>query len=183
MNKKYLLLFIVFTCAFLKGKAQVNYVLNPSFEQYSRCPYEADQIQFANYWSPIDTVNHSPADSFGSSNCTPEYCNVCSVPGWTSIPNAVAFKHYPRTGNGLAQVQMFYNDIDTGTIHPYCRDYLQGRLYKKLTGGKSYCVSFYVVLADESGNAINNIGAYLDGGQIDSNGWQTCGLPHVDITL
>ena len=34
---------------------QVNYVLNPSFEQYKNCPNDADQIKFANYWSSIDT--------------------------------------------------------------------------------------------------------------------------------
>ncbi|WP_169316141.1 T9SS type A sorting domain-containing protein [Mucilaginibacter paludis] len=53
-----------------------------------------------------------------------------------------------------------------------------GHLYKPLTVGKSYCVSFYVTLEQQSQYAINHIGAYLDDGQIDTNTWNYCGLPH-----
>ena len=48
------------------------------------------------------------------------------------------------------------------------RDYLQGRLYKPLTAGKSYCVSFYLNLTEHTTYATNKMGAYLDDGSIDT---------------
>jgi hypothetical protein len=54
------------------------------------------------------------------------------------------------------------------------RDYLQGRLFKNLTAGKSYCVSFYVSLTECSHHAIKELGAYLDNGSIDTV--QDCGI-------
>lgn len=59
------------------------------------------------------------------------------------------------------------------------RDYLQGRLYKKLTAGKSYCVSFYLNLAEASNYATNRMGAYLDDAQIDT--MSICSLPISDV--
>src|SRR5690606_33209531 len=38
----------------------------------------------------------------------------------------------------------------------------------KLTAGKSYCIAFYVCLAEVSKYAIKEIGAYLDNGTIDT---------------
>lgn len=46
---------------------------------------------------------------------------------------------------------------------------------KSLIAGKSYCVAFYISLADGSQYAINHIGAYLDNGIIDTT--RSCGLP------
>ncbi|MEO6831521.1 MAG: hypothetical protein ABI169_04945, partial [Chitinophagaceae bacterium] len=68
----------------------------------------------------------------------------------------------------MAQVQLY---SDESMPLPYLnqkRDYLQGRLYKILSAGKDYCISFYVNLAEASGYAIMNIGAYLDNGLIDT---------------
>jgi hypothetical protein len=45
---------------------------------------------------------------------------------------------------------------------------LQGRLSSHLVAGQSYCVTFYVVMASGSGYIVNNIGAYLDNGMIDT---------------
>ncbi|EHQ24311.1 T9SS type A sorting domain-containing protein [Mucilaginibacter paludis] len=173
-----LIIMLVYVLYSFTGIAQVNLVLNPSFEQYSRCPYEADQIQFANPWSPIDTVNHiSQKDSFGSGNCTPEYCNTCAPANTdASVPKNTHFYNNPRTGNGMAQVQMFCDETGIPPGFTYLRDYLNGRLYNKLISGKSYCATFYVVLTQQSQYAIDHIGAYLDDGQIDTNKWDNCGL-------
>ena len=168
------ILCLLFIALKLQASAQVNYVLNPSFEQYSKCPYNSDQITFANYWSPIDTIGHPPLDSFGSPNCTPEYCNKCATNSSFGAPYGGAYFHYPRAGNGMAQVQMFFDENFTIS---YKRDYLQGRLSKPLITGKSYCVSFFVALEQASTYAVNHIGAYLDDGEIDTT--QTCGLPQT----
>jgi len=158
---KYLLTVIsLFTCAALS--AQVNLVKNPSLEQYSQCPNDFSQIRFANYWSAIDTV---VTDTLNPPLCSPEYCNTCATDIKARIPNNGAFYQYPRTGTGMAQVQMFY---DESTNNVYKRDYLQGRLWHPLIAGKSYCVTLYTVLEEFSDYQLANIGAYLDNGNIDN---------------
>jgi hypothetical protein len=160
---------LIFTCAF--SKAQVNLVLNPSFEQYSQCPNSADQISLANYWSAID--------SFGNAFCTPEYLNACA--GWgnglVGVPFGIGGYQYPRTGNGMADAQVFFDEAYFDT---YLRDYLQGRLYTALTDGQSYCVTFYVSRTAMSRYAVDRIGAYFDDGSIDTS--SNCGLPKTQYT-
>ena len=172
-----LLLLAIICVSVTYTEAQINYVHNGSFEDYWRCPDNADEIKFANYWQPIDTVNH-PAigDSFGSPYCTPEYCNACAS-GAFSVPVGVGggyYYHYARTGNGMAQVMMYSDD---GAFPAYQRDYLQGTLKNGLIAGKDYCVTFYVVQESGSAYNINNIGAYIDDGSIDTT--MNCGLPQT----
>jgi hypothetical protein len=76
----------------------------------------------------------------------------------------------------MAQVQMFY---DESTNNVYKRDYLQGRLWQPLIAGKSYCVTFYTVLEEESDYYIANLGAYLDNGNIDNIDSAGCALPQT----
>jgi len=175
MRKLVILIFLICACV-VSTHAQINYVHNGSFEQYSKCPYNVDQVKFANYWQPIDTIDH-PADydTFGSPNCTPEYCNACA-PAWgMSVPFNGNFNHYARSGNGMAQVQMY--TYGSGGVDSYQRDYLQGNLKTTLTAGKDYCITFYVVQEQSSAYNINNIGAYLDDGTIDTT--MNCGLPQT----
>ena len=159
--KKLISLLILFTCACIKIQAQVNYVLNPSFEQFSQCPNNFDQIKFAKNWYPLDTIGGFPDDPM----CSPEYCNACAGSISTvGVPRGEKYDHYPRTGNGMAEVQMYF---DEGFSIPLYRDYLQGKLSTHLLTGIRYCVTFYVTLEQGSGYAINHIGAYIDDGSID----------------
>jgi len=156
MKRLLLLLVILPICVW----GQVNLVKNPSLEQYSQCPDGVDEIKYANYWSSIDTIANDPL-------CSPEYCNICGpVTGGFSIPHGGNYYQYPRTGNGMTQVQFFF---DESFNFPYKRDYLQGRLWHQLVLGKSYCVTFYAVLGERSNYAIANLGAYLDNGSIDNS--------------
>jgi len=155
---------ILFTCAYVNVNAQVNYVLNPGFEQYLYCPDFYDQIGYAKNWSGIDT-NWTISDSVTPiAWCMPEYCNTCASGTFVGVPHGENYYHFPRSGNGMAEVRML---IDLCCNPLDYRDYLQGRLSALLTAGKSYCVSFYVTLAQGSGDAIDHIGAYLDDGSID----------------
>ena len=175
---KRLLMIILFTCACLELRAQVNFVLNPSLENDTACPYAYDQIFFANYWQSLDTL-YVPDSAAYYGLCAAEYCNVCATYYDITIPSAARYYQYPRTGNGMAQVQMFANGT-TGLPYPDYRDYLQGHLYKILTAGKSYCVTYYVNLTEASGFAINHIDAFLDDGTIDTAGYY-CGVPNMAI--
>jgi len=172
---------LLFSSFCFNSNAQVNYVLNPSLEEYWRCPDNADQIKYAKFWSPVgDTVSYLTDSSGGF--CAPEYCNICAgINATTGVPTSFTFHHYPRSGNGMAQVQVFCNcpSPHSGDV---TRDYLQGRLYKPLTAGKNYCVSLYVALEQGSDYAINNIGAYLDNGAIDQVNSTACALPQTQFT-
>ncbi len=162
--------------------AQVNYVLNPSLEQYSRCPIAGAQIMFALHWSSIDT-NWYIIDTLGNPDCSSSYCNTCDTfsSSLIAFPVNPWFSHsYPRSGNGMAEVLMFVDSsLPAGS---YERDYLQGRLYQPLIPGHSYCVTFYV-MQNQGGAAyaINHIGAYLDKGQIDT-ALSTCGSVQTQYT-
>ena len=153
-------------CAFpFIGKAQINLVFNPSFEIYSDCPENVDGATYANYWTTLDSSWRAPDWSHDLGG-VPEYCNICAPPyGYAGVPENVFFYHYPRTGNGMMQLQMFHDQADHS---PYDRDYLQGHLSHTLEEGKTYAVTFYVVHEHQEAYAIGHIGAYLDDGTIDT---------------
>ncbi len=175
MNQlKFLIALTLLHLLSLSGLAQVNYVRNGSFEQYSSCPFGYDQIRFADYWQAIDTVHimgYGPL-------CSPEYCNKCSPVGsLVGVPLGGFYNHYPRTGDGMMEIETYYDNEYPGEY--YQRDYAQGKLYDHLVAGKTYCVSFYVTLAQESQYAVNRIGAYLDNGAIDAGQDSVgCASPH-----
>jgi hypothetical protein len=152
----------------LNINAQINLVRNPSFEQYSRCPTGPDQIRNALYWSQIDTMGYSDTIWFDPL-CSPEYCNSCSNPnGFIGVPQGGKYYHYSRTGNGMAEMMVYYDNNWSGGVESYQRDYVQGRFYSQLIAGKTYCVTFYVTLEQGSQYAINHLGAYIDNGAIDA---------------
>ncbi len=155
--------------------AQTNLVLNGDFETYSKCPYSEDQIMLATGWTPIDTTKLNP-DFRGDGNCSPDYCHTCGTGAWNTVPAGIYGFQYPHSGRAMSAVYM-YTVLDSDQYRRYLRDYLQGRLTKKLTAGKRYCVSFYVVLAEISDWAVKDIGAYLDNGAIDNISYQFCGIP------
>lgn len=163
-----LLLFSFFVSTL--GQAQVNYVQNPSFEQYTKCPDDFDEINYATHWSGVD----SNRNQF----CTPEFCHTCTSDKAVSVPHNFRFNHYPRTGNGMAQVYMYSAEYYPN--YGYKRDYLVGRFYKPLIAGKDYCISFFVLYEPFSEYAIQNIGAVINGGIVDTS--QNCGQPKTSYT-
>ena len=164
--KKIAIIFIVI-CVCTKVQAQINLVLNPSFEQYTSCPVPPVWISPVNYWQPLDSLL-TAADSF--LGAVPVYCNICATYPAFSVPSNVAFFHYPRTGNGMVLLQMFDAIADTDFVDStgITRWYLQGHLSHTLTAGRAYHVSFYTILAGRGSYIINHIGAYLDDGTIDT---------------
>src|SRR5271156_997724 len=172
---KKILIMLLFTCAFVFTKAQVNLVRNAGFEQYNPCPLDFDEVKFAYYWSCLDS-NYNPEDSVPATGyCAPDYVNECSTSPNTSVPINVHFSHYPHSGNGMMQQVMYNSYSGTGIGALNQRDYLQGHLYHSLIAGQSYCVTIYVIMEDGSGYAVNHIGAYLDDGSVDTA--SNCGLP------
>ena len=160
---KFINLCFILVCACLQGQAQTNYVKNPDFELFSKCPDYINQLNRAKYWT-------MPIDSLGEPLYAPEYLNTCAgVNIYTGLPSNVYFYQYPHTGNGMAAALFYYDKTPPPSFGvPFNhRAYLQGKLHKALTAGKTYCVSFWVNLAEGSGYAHNKIGAYLDNGAIN----------------
>ncbi len=182
---KCIFLFFMFTCVSTVAEAQVNLVQNGSFEKYKFCPRRFDQIGFANNWSGLDTT-WAFSDSLYSSFtwCLPDFCNTCSdtlpIP-YVSVPKSIFFYQTPRSGKGFAQLRIFIDTSITHSNYDY-RDYLQGKLYKSLSSGINYCVSFYVSRAEKSSDAIQQIGAYLDNGSIDNTDSANCPLPKTSCS-
>ncbi|MFK7782954.1 OmpA family protein [Psychroserpens sp.] len=124
---------IFFSCILKFALAQ-NLVLNPSFEEYISCPESIGQFNYSvKDWS---TPNFSSTD----------YFNTCSEGVGAINYNG---QQTPRTGKGYSGIYV-YSDKNY-------REYIQGELSQTLEKGKTYLVSFFISLADESSYALNDI--------------------------
>lgn len=130
--KKLLLLFYLFIGFHSSSQ---NLVLNPSFENFSTCPFirGAFHLNVTNWLVP----NNSTVDYFNS--CSPKL-NFSNMFGEQS----------PKTGQG-------YVGFFTYSSKNY-REYLMGQTNSSLVRGKKYKVSFYVSLSDKSLYSITQIG-------------------------
>lgn len=137
--------------AVLWGDAQ-NLVQNPSLETFTQCPFGPGELFQAPPW-------RQPTDSG-----TSDYFNVCNVPfipGFPAIvgvPQNTLGNQNARTGNAYGGFFAYdgFANIDNGY-----REYLRGELSQPLTVGKTYCVKFFVSLADQALEASNGIAAYF----------------------
>jgi hypothetical protein len=169
---------VLFLFIHANGMAQVNLIRNGSFEQHDSCPLQPDEIKFAKFWMSLDT-SWSPPDWTHDLPGVPEFCHACAGSNMhTGIPcGCFSYYQFPRTGNGMAQFQTFYDEAGSAT---YKRDYLQQELPFNLIAGRSYCVTFYLSLADGTNYANNHIGAYFDDGTIDTT--VNYGFPQMHCT-
>lgn len=132
--------------------AQANLVPNYSFETFSSCPSNINQLSRAVPW-------YDPTNS-GS-----DYYHQCSSSSNVGVPyNASGFQN-ARTGLGYAGFYPYTPSIFT-------RSYLQIQLIDSLKPGVSYCTHFFVSLADTVNYAIDAIGAYFSSTPV------TCGPPN-----
>lgn len=149
------------------ASSQVNYVLNPDFEQHTACPTDFNQIKSAQYWSGIDTT----ITPMGI--CIPDYCHACAtIASSMNVPQGQCYWQHAHSGSAFAQVRVATMDT-IGYGYGGAHDYLQGRLYKKLISGKRYCVRMWVSLAESSQHGIADISVYFDNGKIDTT--HNCG--------
>lgn len=150
MKKHLLLFFLLFSFALCKvhpACAQINLVPNNSFENYTQCPNDQDQIISATGW-----IN------FGGS---PDYFNGCATDtNWAfhwSVPTN--WGGYQPADGGNAYAGIFTEQSPTINA----REYIGIKLLDTLSVGKKYFVSFKVSLAFGGmlgiNCATNNIGA------------------------
>ena len=177
-----MLLIVLLVCPRIWG--QTNLVRNPGFEQYTACPIANDMDYLSTGWNSLDstwTLDSLSWEGFTNTHpeCYPDYVNGCAIPILgVSFPKGQDYYQYPHSGHGMMHMR-FYDD---GVFEPgrVTYDYLQGRLYRPLDSGRTYCVSFYASLCKWSPFAVNDIGAYLDDGSIDTT--TDCGRPKSYLT-
>lgn len=146
MQKFTLLLCYLALCHFVSAQ---NLVLNPSFENIN---VTCSGFAGAGYTNIVNWDNPDPTDTCS----TPDWFSTCLNSFFpTSAPNSWLGNQSPRTGDAYAGIILY-----DATTNAY-REYLEGTLASPLVAGQTYCVSFYVSLADTVPYAVSNIGVYL----------------------
>jgi hypothetical protein len=142
--KKILVILLLFGIAF-NTSAQVNSVINYSFEHDTNCgtflTCSPTPANIFNWYSPTD----------GS----PDWCNPCNnFPYSLGMPQNYAGYQYARSG-------VSYAGIDFANPAGNFNEYITGKFSKQLDTIKKYCVEFFVSLADSLWWASSAVGAYL----------------------
>lgn len=137
-------LFCVFLSLFSFSQPIQNLVNNFSAEQYTACPFSGAQAYKAKYW-------YLPTGYNGST----DYYNTCSTSTLSQVPlNYCGFQN-PRTGNSFFGFITFGGNQVPGVEY---REYLGNGLKQQLKSNKSYCVTYYISLAETSRRATANVG-------------------------
>lgn len=146
--KKHTLLFLLAFC-FCPFLYAQNLVLNPSFENVN---VACSGFSGAGYSNIIDWDNPDPTDTCS----TPDWFSTCLSSFFpTSAPNSWLGKQSARTGSAYAGLITY-----DATTNAY-REYVEGKLSSPLVAGQTYCVSFYVSLADTVPYAADRMCVYF----------------------
>jgi hypothetical protein len=97
---------------------------------------------------------------------TADYFNTCAEPAsFVSVPVNFVGSQSPLSGQGYAGA-FAYSQNGIANTNSIYREYIEVPLITPLIAGKSYSVSLYVSLAEESGQAIAEIGAHFSIGSV-----------------
>jgi hypothetical protein len=159
-SRKISLLF-VFWLLVVVLRAQVNHVLNPSFEYVSNC---GDPLgSFISLATPWDTLKNGGGNGYPLNKCFP--INSNSSTPFNLYGNGY---QYPRTGDGYAYLNFFKLTPNPAVNW---RWYIQQKMAKKLIANKSYCVTYWVSLINYCNYGVDELAAYFDDGSIQSIAW------------
>jgi len=123
--------FVLFTLLLTvsSGKAQVNLVLNPSFEDTINCPYQAGDINKASGWTSL----------CGS----PDYFKSCNQYDW-GVPVNIFGHQLAASGDAYAGF------LSYSTLAPNLREFPACNLSTPLNVGTKYFISFKIALSLEN---------------------------------
>jgi hypothetical protein len=146
------LLFAALLIPFLSLSQSIgNYVNNGSFEELYNCNLPGPLTK-AKYWRGIDSLGHMPA-----------VFSTC--PGFSNIPVNGYTYQWPKNGEVYVISTFFCLPI-------YCQNsnrlYLRNRLKQNLQPNKTYCVSFYVNITNNSTYGMDGFGAYFGDDNLDT---------------
>lgn len=138
-------------------KAQ-NLVINPSFEEYYRCPnnFSTNSKEFSlPGWKSVHAG-------------TPDYYNQCS---WGDCDVPFNWAGESNAHSGLAYAGIYLWNRPTSKPRSY-REYIQGELRQPLVRDKRYRIEFYFKLASYSVYTVDRIGLMLTDSTFNKTGDQ-----------
>jgi len=144
------------------GQSQIaNYVSNGSFESLNTNSLSS-YYNAVNYWQPIDT------------NKFADFLATLLQP-IANAPHAGSTFQYPKTGN---------NYIGSTLFCPTCtgnaRGYPRNRLKQTLSANVTYCVKYFISIANMSTCGMDAIGAYFGNSTLDTINY--CNIPLTYLT-
>lgn len=139
-----LLTFLIFSNLFAQ-----NLVPNPSFEEYTTCPYLYDEngqyndsrINQCRYWS--------------GTNISSDYYNSCANINDPECGVPTSSGQFPKSGQAMAGIALM------NSYGSNCREYLQTKFNLPLIQGITYHLKYFVIPNKQLKFLINNIGAYF----------------------
>lgn len=115
----------------------LNYINNPSFEEFSNCPLNVDQLQSSLYWGKVKDAYDSPDYFHRCANILLQRDDLL-----VGVPNNFAGHQNPRTGHSYVGIVVFDRS--------FFKEYIQTHLKRPLTPGEVYIVGMHVNLANNS---------------------------------
>jgi gliding motility-associated-like protein len=146
---------------FVPSRAQVNLILNPSFEILDSCPSGFGQIDRAKQWNVMNSTSNFLCWGTLIHTC----CIYPASCGVNAFSNGGTVYQFPRTGNGYCMMEISPPPPPNAGLTNF-RTYIIGKLNNTLTNGKSYCGKVYINLDNLSPYKINRFGMYFDNGTI-----------------
>ena len=145
----------------VKLTAQVNYVQNGGFETLvDTCVLVGNIKHRTVFWDTLRTGGGGIA----------YLCSNCSTVSGANTPMCANGSYqWPRTGINMVHFACLY--VDPSNTWPRVRAYVQNEMRAPLIKDHTYCVRFYVNMANKSRYALTEIGAYLDDGTISAPPW------------
>ena len=116
----------------------INYVKNPSFEEYTECPPTIDRFYKCKHWNIAPGIILHTPNYFH--RCANKYIGVYEVT--VGIPRNVFGYQEPRTGDAYVGIATFTRNYYTENI--------QTQLRNPLIKGEKYIIGMHVNLAEKS---------------------------------
>lgn len=149
---------IVF-CSVTNG--QLNLAPNSSFEDYAECPTGQNQY-------PLACLEWNIISESGATGGTSDYFNTCgevvfsqwgfcAVDNSSGVPQNCMGHQNPRTGDAYCGF-LAYVLILEGTNY---KEYIGAQMTEPMEAGETYCVEFFVSLADSCQYAVSEIAAFF----------------------
>jgi hypothetical protein len=145
--RSFILIKILLFSTIVKSQILRDYCQNGSFEQLYDCNAPVS-LRKAKFWSGIDSM--SVAGLIAGS------CNA-QIP----IPKNVHAWQFPRHGNNYVVNTLYYPAFPV-------RGYMRNRLRESLLVGRTYCVRFFINIANTSPRGIDGFGAYFADSTLDT---------------
>ena len=150
-----------------------NLVPNPSFESHSGCPEWGGELPYCTPWfQPLKYMGYNVTISSST-----DFYHPCNTNSLFSVPINRAGHQEARTGTAYVGFGA-YLAPNTNTE----REYLEVELSSTLISGETYCVEYYVSLADTCMVGISNLGVYFSNDSLvyDSNStWRIPVTPQI----